>query len=266
MAAFVDGLPWSRYIRTRSPDAGALVAEAARRSRSPFTFVQVGSHDGRTDDPLFETVTARAVRGILIEPMPELFERLKTTYTGRRDLTFVKAAVAEDENARDLYWASPMPGDPVWVDQLGSFSRDIVLSHAEWLPGLADRIRRARVECRTLPSLIEEHRLSRIDLLHIDAEGSDFAILTTVDFEAAWAPRFILYEQKHLGHERESAIRLLHRVGYHTVDLGQDVFAFRGMKARLSFALKQSLTPREREGHPRAGPPPRGSGRSSPPT
>jgi FkbM family methyltransferase len=270
LAAFADGLPYSRYIRSQSPGAGELVAEVARHSQIPFTFVQVGSHDGRTDDPLFATVIGRAVRGLLIEPIPELFQRLTATYAERPDLIFVNAAVAEDEAGRELYWVSPMPGDPIWVDQLGSFSRDIVLSHADWVPGLADRIRTVRVECRTLPSLIEEHRFSRIDLLHIDAEGSDFAILKTVDFEAAWSPRSVLYEQKHLGDERGSAIELLHNNGYRTVDLGHDVFAFRGLKARLSFALNQAarrgLTPQGRKGRPRTDPPPRGSDWSSPPT
>jgi FkbM family methyltransferase len=237
---FADGLPYSRYIRRHRPNAGELVAEVARRSKSAFTFVQVGSNDGRTDDPLFATVMGRAVRGLLIEPIPELFARLTATYAERRDLTFVNAAVAEEEGTRELYWVTPMPGDPIWVDQLGSFSRDIVLSHANWIPGLADRISSVRVECRTLASLIEANRLTRVDLLHIDAEGSDLAILKTVDFKAVWSPRFILYEQKHLGDERESAIRLLHRVGYHTFDLGQDVFAFQGLKARLSFALNQT--------------------------
>jgi FkbM family methyltransferase len=210
---------------------------------------------------------ARAVRGLLIEPIPELFDRLTATYADSRDLIFVNAAVAATEGTRDFYWVSPLPGDPIWVDQLGSFSKDVVLSHAEWVPRLADRIRAVRVECRTLSSLIEESGFSRVDLLHIDAEGHDFAILKTVDFEAAWSPRFILYEQKHLGDERESAIELLHSAGYHVVDLGQDVFSFRGLKGRLSLALKHSragLLRRRRR--PSVGPPPRGSGRWSPPT
>ncbi|MBV8159873.1 MAG: FkbM family methyltransferase [Acidimicrobiia bacterium] len=265
MAAFVDGLPYSRCVRGRYRDAGDLVSEVAGRSRDPFTFVQVGSHDGRTDDPLFGAVTTTPVRGILIEPVPELFERLTATHAGRRDLTLVNAAIAEAAGTRELYWVAPLPGDPSWVDQLGSFSHAVVLSHAEWVPRLADRVRSLRVECRTLPSLIREHGLSRVDLLHIDAEGYDFAILKTVEFDAAWAPRCILYEQKHLGPERETAIRLLHGFGYHTVDLGQDVFAFRGLKGRLSSALKQALTERGRKGRPRGGRPPRGSGRWSPP-
>jgi FkbM family methyltransferase len=206
---------------------------------------------------------AMPVRGILIEPIPQLFEQLTATYAGRQGLSFVNAAVAQDEGTRELYWVSPLPGDPVWVDQLGSFSRDVVLSHAEWVPGIADRMRAVEVRCRTLRSLVDEHALDDIDLLHIDAEGFDFEILKTVDFDARWAPRFILYEHKHLGDERDSARKLLRRAGYHAIDLEQDVFAFRGLTGSLRSALRRAFIPQKRQ--PRFQPP-RGSGRSSLPT
>ena len=238
-AVLADGLPLSLYARKSNPSAAELVEEAAKRSPSPFTFVQVGSNDGRTGDPLFETVRQADVRGLLIEPMPELFERLTATYAEKRGLIFVNAAVAEDEGSREFFWVPSMPGDPIWVDQLGSFSREVVLSHSDRVAGIAERIKAVTVPCRTLSSLMTEQAFTRVDLLHIDAEGFDLAVLKTVDFRAPWAPRFILYEQKHLGPERATALALLRRQGYHTVDLGDDAFAFRGNKARLAFALQR---------------------------
>lgn len=230
-AGLAHRLPFSLYVRLSNPGARGLVDQAVRCSPFPFTFVQVGSNDGRTGDPLFATVKRAEVRGLLIEPIPELFERLTSTYADKRGLVFVKAAVAEDDRSRKFYWVPPRPGDPIWVDQLGSFSLDVILSHAHEIPGIADRVEAMSVQCRTLSSLIAEHGFTRVDLLHIDAEGSDLAILKTLDFRASWSPRFVLYEQKHLGPQQASALALLHRAGYSTLDLGMDVFAFRG-KAR----------------------------------
>ena len=173
------------------------------------------------------------VRGVLIEPVPELFERLRATYAGKDGLTFVNAAVAEADGRRDLYWVPPAPDDPEWSDQLGSFSRDVVLGHADEVRDLADRVVTVSVACRTLASLVAEHGLSDIDLLHIDAEGYDLAILRTIDFAARWAPRCVLYEQKHLGADRTAARDLLRAAGYSVIDLGSDAFAFRGLRARL---------------------------------
>jgi FkbM family methyltransferase len=226
-ATLAGWAPFSLYVRGTMPDAPRLVARAARRSRRPFTFVQVGSHDGSTGDPLFPTVMKQQVNGLLIEPMPDLFERLKTTYGAKRGLRFVNAAVTETEGWRDFYWVPPEPGDPSWVDQLGSFSRDVIEFHESAVPKLAQRIRTRSVQCRTLESLVGQYGLDRIDLLHIDAEGHDFVILNTIDFRARWSPHFILYEQRHLGPQRARALELLDRAGYHTFDLGPDVFAVR---------------------------------------
>jgi FkbM family methyltransferase len=240
-AVLADGLPHSSFIRRAGPTEPApLVDEAARHSRPPFTFVQVGANDGLTGDPLFETVSRAEVRGLLIEPMPEMFERLTSNYASKPGLSMVQVAVGEDEGTRELYWVPSRPGDPIWVDLLGSFSRDVILSHAAEVPGIADRIQTLSVPCRTLSSLVVEHGFTRIDLLHIDAEGSDLAILRTLDFDARWAPRCILYEQKHLGPDATEAMDLLHRAGYHTLDLGMDVFAFRGLKGRLRALLHRS--------------------------
>jgi FkbM family methyltransferase len=237
-AVLANGLPYSQFIRTTCPTTPApLVEEVARRSRLPFTFVQVGSNDGRTGDPLYETVSRTQVRGLLVEPIPALFERLTATYANKPGLSLVQAAVGEDEGTSEFYWVPPTPGDPIWVDQVGSFSRAVVLSHADEVPDIGDRIETLSVLRRTLSSLVVEHGFGRIDLLHLDAEGSDLSILRTLDFDAAWAPRCILYEQKHLGPEAADAIALLNRAGYQTLDLGMDVFAFRGAKGRLRALL-----------------------------
>jgi FkbM family methyltransferase len=237
LAWIVNGLPYTSVMRRPGVTAEDLVRTVAGRAKPPFTFVQVGSNDGKTFDPLFQTVMAHEVRGLLIEPVPDLFDRLRATYAGKAGLSFVNGAVAETEGTREFHWVPPAPGDPEWVDQLGSFSRDLILSHGD-RQTLADRVVTIPVRCRTLASLVAEHDLDRIDLLHIDAEGYDLAILQTIDFQATWAPDCILYEQKHLGQEAGAARAVLRTGGYSCIDLGVDVFAFRGIKTRIPGASR----------------------------
>jgi FkbM family methyltransferase len=242
--AVADLLPYPLYRRVARPTPGRLVSRIARRARPPFTFIQVGSNDGRTGDPLFPTVMSTEVRGMLIEPVPQLHQRLVETYASKEGLTFVQAAVAEEEGTREMYWLPPAPGDPFWSDQLGSFSRSVVLSHKSVIPDIAERIETISVPCRTLSSLVDGHGFHRVDLLHVDAEGADLAILKTIDFDAPWCPRCILYEQKHLGDDdRQRALTLLRDAGYRTVDLWTDVLAVRSRSRRLTARLRRLLPP-----------------------
>ena len=44
-----------------------------------FFFIQVDANDGKSGDPIHEHVMALKLRGILLEPQPDVFLRLKKT-------------------------------------------------------------------------------------------------------------------------------------------------------------------------------------------
>lgn len=222
-------LPVDLYIRFGSKDPSDVVARAARWrwAARPFTFVQVGSNDGRTGDPLHRTIMRRPVAGVLIEPVPRLFEQLQRTYEGKPGLTFINAAIGKESGTRTLYFVTPRPGDPVWTDLLGSFHRDVILSHRTDVEDLDARVEAIDVPCLTLRSVVSKLDIRRLDLVHVDAEGADYEILQAIDLTGPLAPRFLLFEQKHLGADRERALALVEGAGYRWTDLGMDVFASR---------------------------------------
>lgn len=225
----LDWVPFAFYLRLLKPDFNGIMAWVVRRSGKPFSVVQIGSNDGQTDDPLYSTLSDPCfdVEGILVEPVPELYERLTDNYREKAGLRLLNVAIAEANGVRPFFWVVPKPGDPWWVDQLGSFNRDVILSHANAVPHIEDRVQVLDVPSRTLESLVSEYGIKRIDFLHIDAEGFDFEILKTINFRTSWSPRFILYEQKHLGDDCAAAKALLQRARYRVFDFGTDVFAYR---------------------------------------
>ena len=209
-------------------NARGVVAEIARRSGRPLTFVQVGSCDGKANDPLHEVVRSCAWSGILVEPVPGLFEQLVANYEGAPGLSFFQVAIGAGEGTMTMYSVDPRPKDPDWVMQLTSLDRDVVMSHAYALPELASRIFTVEVESRTVASLIDETGLTKVDLLHIDAEGFDDQIIRDLPFTASWAPQFLIFEKKHLSRSRYLDLkRLLRQAGYKIVNLWPDELAYR---------------------------------------
>ena len=70
--------------------------------------------------------------------------------------------------------------------------------------------------------------MSRIDILHIDTEGYDHKVISQVDFNATWAPQFVLFERNHMTISQYLSVRnTLRRSGYHIVGIWPDGFAWK---------------------------------------
>lgn len=228
MGPLATRLSWSMWCRLCAWDATAVVSELARRAPRPLYFVQIGSNDGTANDPIHETARAHGWAGLLVEPLPHLYQRLIANYRGVAGAEFANVAIAETRGEATLFTVEPEPGDPPWVDQIASLDRSVVLRHDYAIPDLDRRIRGVTVECVTLGDLVALHHVERIDLLHVDAEGFDDTVIGQIDFAATWAPRYIIFEAKHLGPERLTAVDLLLRqAGYRTVAIWPDQLAYR---------------------------------------
>src|SRR5262249_49946378 len=154
-----------------------LLSRFARIEPDVF-FLQIGAHDGRTDDPLHGLIRKYHWKGVLIEPVPYLFDRLVYNYSGVAGLVFENKALA-DSDCRPIFYYLRESADhsPVWYDQLGSFYKEVILRHRGGLPDIGDYIVAAPVDCICFQTLVAAHRISRIDLILIDTEGYDLQIL-----------------------------------------------------------------------------------------
>ncbi len=226
----------------------------ARLAAQPtFTVVQIGAFVGATDnDPLHafltQTLTARAAgnhaaaTAVLVEPVGEYCPRLRESYAGVPGVRFEHAAIAEHAGTRDFFRLAADPvahGLPSWLPQLGSLRADRMTT-------LWDRYERGHlaaesdaltafyrehlviepVTCITFDMLLARHGLTHVDLLQIDAEGYDYAILRTIDF--ARVRPDVINDERVLLHDDEAACRaLLSSAGYHLTDWGQDTLGTR---------------------------------------
>lgn len=223
-----------RGVAPRSDDTIAMALGAFAESANDVCFVQIGSNDGFTNDPLVRHSLSRGWRGVLVEPVPYVFRRLRERHRRNRRLRLENLAIGTRDGTVPFYYLREWEGARyAWYDQIGSFSREHLLRHAAVLPGLERHIEQAAIPCLTFDSLCRRHDLATVDLIHIDAEGHDFQILTSIDL-ARYRPHLVLFESAHMtGPERAHVGRWLEQRGFVTVTGGLDTLAVhRGALAR----------------------------------
>lgn len=183
-------------------------------------FVQIGASDGRTNDPIFPLVTKYKLKGLCVEPLPDVFEKLKLNYKGVEGVAFENAALTSQD--KDILLFRPInSSNSVDFSQKTSIKEDVVLRH-----GFSKKtIQQIQVKGISFPTLIEKHRISSIDILQVDTEGADYEIVKSV-LETDLLPQIIHYESLHLNKtERESCRHLLKTEGYSIIETERDTLA-----------------------------------------
>lgn len=194
-------------------------------------FIQIGACDGKFVDPINKHIKKYNWEGVLVEPVPYYFEKLKETYKDSNNLTFVNKAISEKNSSVSMFTIDPSGFEvlPAWVQGISSLHLDRnAISEDYWTKGrgkvhlkdgysyekLKPFIKEIQVECITLEVLINESGISDFDLLLIDAEGHDYIILNQLDFKK-YKPKIIQFEYVNLlSEEKEKIIKLLRKHNY----------------------------------------------------
>lgn len=188
-----------------------LAAEAlmARRGDA-LSFVQVGANDGVYGDPIRHYIFERGWHGVLVEPQPDVFARLKDNYPGHAErLVFEQVAIGP-EGTLTLYRPPPDLAD-TWGLSVVSADPRVAAKSLGISP---DRLDKIEVPSIPLDTLFERHRIGRLDVLQIDVEGLDWTILKTVDL-ARYRPTLIQFESGHMRRgEITEAVHALNAHGY----------------------------------------------------
>jgi FkbM family methyltransferase len=261
----VRELPWPSPVRSL-----VRAARAARRERSSRRvqrslagpkllrafaetypeafFVEVGANDGEQHDHLRPFLTAGRWRGIMVEPVPYVFERLRANYAGFDRVLLENVAIADRDGQLPFYHLAragnrEREGLPQWYDGIGSFSRDAVLNHVSLVPGLEDRLVCVQVPTLTFDSLCRKHQVQRVDLLLVDTEGYDDEVLRNVDWDVH-RPRLVVYEHYHLAlADRARTRAALEALGYEAIEEGFDTWCLLAEPEDRLTAIFRTLAP-----------------------
>ncbi|HXG29197.1 MAG TPA: FkbM family methyltransferase [Nevskiales bacterium] len=237
MRAWIAARPalwrWYRQIRRRllgeapwPPSPIRQVLQSLADEKAAIRFVQIGSNDASTGDPIIEFVQSYGWQGVLVEPVPYVFERLRRRFAANPRLKLENLAIGSHTGQRPFFCLEPLERPPSrYYDQLGSFSRAHIEKHERYLPGVSAHIREIQVSCTTLTELLKKHDFRQLDLLQVDAEGADFEVLSSLDFDYC-TPLLVLFEYGHLIRtEREQCVLFLQARGYRLLYEGRDCLA-----------------------------------------
>lgn len=226
---------WCGYRVARVSNTQFFVFESLLNKRleqvATFEFVQVGACDGRSFDPIHEFLKRHRnrVKGVVLEPLPDLFAELERSY---RDFPAVlprRLAVHNTQREMSLYRVNPAR-----LSSLPEFARGIASFDPEHYrrSGIpADAIVPEQVPCSPLTEIIGEAGFSKLDLLQIDTEGYDAEILLHMDWHHV-KPWIIRFEHGvssgTLSPDRlNQVIDVLHEHGYELCYEDSDAIAWR---------------------------------------
>jgi FkbM family methyltransferase len=213
----------------------------ARLAMNPsFFFVQIGANDGILDDPLRDLIRQHRLRGLLVEPLPDMFKRLVENYAGSEGLIFENIAIDATRGVTAIHRVKIGASGPSWWHGLASFDR----AHLVTVGVPESCIETLQVETMTMQTLLSKHGVKDIDLLQVDTEGHDHVILEGV-LDAGFLPKIICYEHCNLTRKvKLSCKRLLDSYEYQFAEVSwKDTVAMQpqAFGERDSARLRESL-------------------------
>lgn len=145
------------------------------KNRKDGVFVEIGAYDGITGSNTAFFERELGWKGICVEPIPEVFEKLKQT----RTCTCVQAAVAPQAGKASFLHI------PDYAEQLSGIIDVYHPLHKQ----VIDRVAEGRkqpvvidVECVTFNDLMAKNNISHINFLSVDTEGGEYEILKSIDW------------------------------------------------------------------------------------
>jgi FkbM family methyltransferase len=160
-----------------------------------LTLLQIGANDGIMNDPVYQFNVANKdfVSGFVLEPLPDMFERLAENYRHCPGIKPVNLAIHATQSEMVLHRVKPERAAEVPAFARGIASFDAGHWKKTTLVPNAELMEQVKVRCVSFADFIKTNAIDKLDLLLLDTEGYDYEILMSTDFKHI-KPKIIRFE------------------------------------------------------------------------
>lgn len=192
------------------------------------TFLQIGANDGYLSDPLNLAIFRHKLTGTFVEPQANYYRELQKTYRDFPGMLFLQYAIAEKSGAMTMYTLDCSGGRlPGWAQGVGTLSREQIRKFGDQIDDIESYIRADEVQCITVADLLDCAAHRDPDIIVVDAEGFDHAILSQFSF-AELSTKLVIYETESMTREHAADLaQKLEEGGFAIFEADQDTIALR---------------------------------------
>jgi FkbM family methyltransferase len=156
------------------------------KTSSDVFVINIGAMDGVMFDEMFGYTNMYNFKGLYVEPIPYLYDKLKNNiggnnlfensaisdYDGKISMITIKKDVIDSGMVHDCFYGMSAIYPP--KNGLGSeYDRPTVEKYGEMV----------NVNCITYNTLLRKHHINKIDVIKIDAEGHDYKIFKQINLK-----------------------------------------------------------------------------------
>lgn len=191
------------------------------KKKGKLKFLQIGAMDGVSHDDLHPYIMCFDWRGVLVEPLADMFDKLISNYEGKLGLEFECSAITEVDGETEIYRVPPgTENAPEWADGCSTLVPE---THIDYLNPM--RVSE-KIKTMSMKTLVNKYSLQDVDFVQIDTEGYDFKIF--MQMEGLLNPELIKVEIAHITYTNAVYMRyLLEQRGYKVFIDNYDLIAYR---------------------------------------
>lgn len=154
-------------------------------------FIEAGANDGKSQSNTLILERRRGWKGLLIEPVPSLYEKCCDYRVGCKVVQAALVPLGFHESTIEINCcglmssvAGAMKSDEATAQHIARGAEEqSIQPHLETVPA------------RALSDILDEHDVTKVDLLSLDVEGFEADALQGIDF-SRHAPSYILVEER----------------------------------------------------------------------